>query len=299
MAFRNILIESPAYIAVRNSQLVVHTDADHTIPLEDISALLVENRQSTITAAALSQLGQCGCTVYLCDEKHLPCAVMLPFQQHSRQLSVLRSQMDAAVPLKKQLWQSVVRQKILNQAQCLDDVGNSRGAEALRARAGRVRSGDADNMEATAAQYYFPQLFGGDFWRGDDNGINAGLNYGYAILRGCTARCLAVYGFLPTLGIHHRSALNAFNLADDLMEPFRPVVDLLVYRTMEETSALTPPVKRQLFNCLNLDILSGDQHHSVAYAIERLVQSFGRSLTKGEVLLTLPQLLEQEQHRYE
>ena len=165
--------------------------------------------------------------------------------------------------------------------------------------AAQVRSGDAGNTEAAAALRYFPALFGRGFVRGKENGINAGLNYGYAILRGCVARFLAVYGFQPAFGLHHKSELNSFNLADDLMEPFRPVVDRLVYLCFEEDTELTPENKRLLFNCLNLDILSGGQRHSVAYATERLVQSLARSLERNEPGLLLPELVELRQHSYE
>lgn len=166
--------------------------------------------------------------------------------------------------------------------------------------ADRVRSGDSENVEATAAQMYFPLLFGTGFFRGDDeDGRNAGLNYGYAILRGSIARSLTVYGFLPALGIHHRSTLNAFNLADDLIEPFRPVIDLLAYRNFDEYDTLIPEKKRLLFNCLNLDILAGGRHHAVSYAVERLIQSLSRAVTEEGTKLILPELLELEQHRYE
>ncbi len=299
MAFRNVIVENPASLSVRSDQLVIRTDAEHTLAIEDISALLLESRQSTITTAALSRLGQCGCAVFVCDEKHMPCAVLTPYQQHSRTLTVLRGQLDATEPAKKRLWQAVVRAKIRNQARCLQLVEVLEGAEHLFGVAERVRSGDADNAEAAAAQYYFRALFGEGFFRADDNGVNAGLNYGYAVLRGCIARSLAVYGFQPALGIHHRSGLNSFNLADDLIEPFRPVIDLLVSQALTPDDALTPPVKRILFNCLNLDILSGGHHHSVAYAIERTVRSLGTALTEKGAELILPELLPTAQHRYE
>jgi len=162
-----------------------------------------------------------------------------------------------------------------------------------------VRSGDTGNVEATAAQYYFPALFGDGFTRGDDCIWNAGLNYGYAILRGCVARTLSVYGFLPPLGLHHRSTLNPFNLADDLMEPFRPLIDLMVIRNIQQDDELKTDQKRMLFNCLNMDILSGGQHHSVSYAIEREIQSLGSALSDKNSDLLLPGLLELKQHHYE
>jgi CRISPR-associated protein Cas1 len=299
MAFRSIMIESPAQLTLRDEQLVIRTDREHTVPMEDISALLLENRRSTITTAALARLGQCGCAVFLCDEKHIPCAVLTPFQQHSRALTVLRNQMEATEPLKKRLWQSVVKAKISNQALCLRLAGKESEAQALFSLADRVRSGDSENAEATAAQLYFPALFGEGFTRGEENGYNAALNYGYAILRGCTARTLAVYGFLPSLGIHHRSALNAFNLADDLMEPFRPLVDLLVHSFTDQEEELTPERKRALFNCLNLEMLSGGQRHSVSYAIDREIQSLRRAMEEKQPVLTLPALTELKQHSYE
>lgn len=300
MAFRNIIVENPAYISLKNDQLLIRTDKEHSVAVEDISALLLENRQITITAAALSRLGQGGCAVFTCDEKHMPCAVLTPFVQHSRELAVISAQLTLTEPAKKRLWQAVVKKKIQNQAACLHFAGKEAESCTLSAMADRVRSGDTENVEATAAQTYFPMLFDPGFFRGDeDDGRNAALNYGYAILRGAVARSLAVYGFLPTLGLHHHSTLNAFNLADDLMEPFRPVVDLLVYSSFDRYDTLTPEKKRLLFNCLNLDILSGNQHHAVSYAAERLVQSLSRSLAESGATLCLPDLLATVQHRYE
>ena len=299
MAFRNIMVESPAHLSIRNSQLVIRTDAEYSVALEDISAILLESRQSSITAAALSQLGQCGCAVFFCDEKHMPCAVLEPYHQYVRELSVLRGQLELSEPRKKRLWQQIVQGKIQNQASCLQLSNRVDPAEKLLSMVNFVRSGDAGNIEALAAQHYFPALFGAGFTRSSDCGWNAGLNYGYAILRGCVARTLSVYGFLPALGLHHRSTLNPFNLADDLMEPFRPLIDLLVIKNIDEEDALTPAHKRMLFNSLNLDILSGNQHHSVSYAVDRLVQSLGRALKDKNEELILPQLSDLKQHRYE
>ena len=299
MAFRNIIIENPAYISIRNSQLVIRTDAEHSVALEDISALLLENRQSTITTAALSQLGQRGCAVFVCDEKHMPCAVLSPFHQYVRELSVLRNQLAMSEPRKKRLWQQIVQEKIRNQAICLQLAEKPEQAERLQNMIRGVCSGDSGNVEAAAAQAYFPALFGAAFTRDDDNGWNSALNYGYAILRGCMARMLAAYGFLPALGLHHRSTLNPFNLADDLMEAFRPLVDLLVFREIGETDELVPKAKRMLFNCLNLDVLSGEKHHSTAYAIERTVQSLSKAMEAKEAELMLPRLIDLKQHCYE
>lgn len=299
MAFRNIVIENTAHISLKNRQLIIRTDSEHSIPVEDISALLLENKYSTITTAALSCLGQCGCAVFICDDKHMPCAVLEPFSQHSRQLKTVKNQIAATEPFKKRVWQSLIISKIRNQAKCLELNNIKAASDILYNMSLNVKSGDAENVEAVAAQKYFPALFGTGFTREYDNGCNSALNYGYAILRGSIARSLAVYGFIPSLGVHHRSELNSFNLADDLIEPFRPLVDLLVSSCFEEDDELTPEKKRLLFNCLNLDILSGGQHHSVAYAIERLVRSLSTSFENGRVDLCLPELIDLKQHRYE
>ena len=299
MAFRNIIIENAARISIKNSQLVIRTDTEHSVPIEDISALLIDNPYSSITTAALSRLGQCGCAVFTCDEKHIPCAVLEPFSQHSRELKMIKNQIALTEPMKKRLWQSLIVAKIRNQAICLELNGKKDTAASLLAMSDKVKSGDTDNVEAIAAQKYFPSLFDVGFRRNEEDGINAALNYGYAILRGSVARAVAVYGFIPALGIHHKSELNRFNLADDLIEPFRPVVDLIVSSYFEDAYELTPERKRLLFNCLNLDILSGNQHHSVSYAIERLVRSFSASIENGKTELYLPKLTELKQHRYE
>ena len=299
MAFRNVVVENPARISVKNQQLIINTEAEHSLPLEDISSLLLESTQSIITTAALSKLGQCGCAVFVCDEKHMPCAVLTPFACHSRGFAVLKAQLNMGEVLKKQLWQSIVKAKIKNQARCLKMCGYSEASEGLFNMAEEVRSGDSGNIEAVAAHRYFPALFGKSFIRGSDNGINAALNYGYAILRGCIARDLAVYGFQPELGLHHRNELNSFNLADDLIEPFRPLIDLMVYTCFDMDGELDKYKKRQLLNCLNLDILSGKQKHSASYAIERLVQSLSRSISSGKAGLILPELIELKQHSYE
>ena len=224
-----------------------------------------------------------------------------PFAQHSRALSVLQAQLRATEPQKKRLWQSIVVAKVKNQAECLRLCSKNEAAESPFKMAERVKSGDAGNIEATAAQRYFPALFYPRFTRGSDSVINAALNYGYAVIRGSAARHLAAYGFIPALGLDHQSELNSFNLADDIMEPFRPVIDQLVRRQVADCDEdeLTPRIKQMLFNSLNLDIISGGSHHSVAYAVERLVQSLSRSLFEAKPALCLPELVETSQHRYE
>lgn len=293
MAYRCLMIVNPARISCKNRQLVIETQRANTVPIEDISAIVIESRQSTITAAAMAELSQNGVVIYWCDETHLPSGIALPYAQHCRQLAVLRWQMQQTQPAKNRLWQQIVTAKIKNQAECLALCGKTQEAAYLYSRSKAVNSGDKDNQEAVAAAYYFPALFGQGYSRRAEDARNAALNYAYAILRGYMARCLAVYGFLPCLGLHHDNELNPFNLADDLMEPFRPLADLYVAAHVQEDAWLTPALKGELVNLLNAEILSGNQRHSAAYAMERLVQSL-----RGQNL-QLPKLLEYKQHCYE
>jgi CRISPR-associated protein Cas1 len=300
MPYRNLMITSPARLSCRNGQLVVETTQSLSFPMEDISSILLESRQSTITTAALAELAQNGALVYFCDEKHLPCAVQLPFAAHSRQLEVVQAQQSLTAAQRGRLWQQIVCAKIHAQAECLALCGKAEQAAFLHSRARAVTGGDKNNLEAVAAAYYFPALFGSDFTRAQElDGRNGALNYGYAILRGYMARCIAVYGFAPWWGLHHCSGVNAFNLADDMMEPYRPVVDLFVAANVDEDCALTTPLKARLLDLLNADILSGNQHHSVAYAMERQVQSLRSCCDRRSDTLTLPSLLATQQHRYE
>lgn len=300
MAYRNLMLSSPAKISCRNDQLVVQAGQEFSFPIEDISALLIENRQSVITTAALSALAQNGTLVYFCDEKHLPCAVQLPYANHSRQLEVMQAQQSLTQPIQKRLWQQIVSAKIHNQAECLSLCGKPEEAKFLYSRERAVVSGDKANVEAAAAAFYFPALFGKGFVRAPElDSRNAALNYGYAILRGYMARCVAVYGLVPWLGLHHCSGLNPFNLADDLMEPYRPVIDLFVAANVSEECELTMQLKAGLLDLLNADILSSAQHHSVAYAMERQVQSLRGCCEKRRDTLLLPILLPTQPHRYE
>lgn len=300
MAYRCIMVENKAHISVRQQHLVIMQDEEHTIPLEDISALLVESRQSTLSAAAVTALAQRGIALLVCDERHLPCGVLLPYAQHSRSLQVIKRQLAMTKPKKNRLWQQVVAAKINNQGHCLRITGHEQAAKKLFVMSRQVQSGDKGYLEGTAAAQYFVALFGKEFRRGQENGINAALNYGYAILRGCVARTLAVYGLLLCHGLQHCSELNAMNLADDMLEPFRPLVDLYVAQNISEDELLSPSAKRGLFTLLGCDILSANQHHSVPYAIERLVQSLMVAVNFDRVPpLTLPVLVPLARHQYE
>ncbi len=300
MPYRNLMISSNAHLKIKDEQLLITTDATHSIPIEDINSVLIENRQSTITIATLAKLAQDGVTVYVCDEKHTPCAIMMPFAQNSRQYGMVKLQENMSLPLQKQLWQQIVKCKILNQAICLELNNQIETSKHLRSLAQNVNSGDSKNTEAVAAAAYFKALFGNSFSRNNESDLrNAALNYGYAIIRGHIARLIASYGFLPMKGIHHKNELNAYNLADDFIEPFRPVVDLFISHEPLNNEFLTPQLKQKLYNLLNMDIKIMQQYHSVAYAAEKMIQSFTRCCQKTAKEMLLPTLVALRQHTYE
>lgn len=298
MEFRSIYISHPAQLTVRRNQLVIHQGQEVTVPMEDITSVLIESQSVTLSAAAIQALSNAGATVYFCDEKHMPAALVLSMNQHSRQLRLLKQQIKLTDAIKKRVWQQVVSCKISNQARCLSLL-SKKGAEDLKYLANTVRSGDPDNLEAQAASSYFPALFGRGFARGDDCLVNSMLNYGYAIVRGAVARNLVMHGIEPCLGIFHHSELNQFNLADDLMEPFRPLVDLFVASCADQSEDLTPWHKQQLFNLTNYMVLQDGHRYRMITAIGRTVESYSRILQGNRSALALPELLPLESYRYE
>lgn len=249
MIKRTLYFGNPAYLCLRDNQLVVKKkDAEpQTVPVEDIGFIVLDSPQVTISCALLGFLTENNCAVISCDSRHLPSGLFLPLSGNSLQNERFRYQIEASLPLKKQLWQQTVSQKILNQASVLRQ---KRGGEAkfLFSCASNVRSGDADNREAVAAAYYWKQLFPRieNFTR-DRFGVppNNLFNYGYAILRGVVARSLVASGLLPTFGIHHANRYNAYCLADDIMEPYRPIVDKLIVEMLDEVEEIPGELSRE------------------------------------------------------
>lgn len=305
IAFRNIVITQNAVIRSKENQLNISLDFDenHSMPIEDINSIMIETDKAQLSSYALRELAVNGSLVYFCDGQHMPCGVLLPLNSHSRKSKVLLAQLSMKKPLKKRLWQQIVQQKINNQAECLK-ISGKEGHDKLASMAKRVQSGDSTYVEAQAASQYFRMLFGEQFRRKNNpmerNGdlINAALNYGYSILRASIARNLVVYGFEPSIGIFHHSETNRFNLADDLLEPFRPLVDLFIAQNVTG-DRLTPSNKRHLYNLLNMNILSGNEKHSVMYALERTVKSFAAVCRDNGGNLILPLLTPLKMHSYE
>lgn len=222
----------------RNS-LVVEVNGRETgrVPVQDIQCVLVHGYGAMISLNLGAALADAGIPLVLCGHDHQPRALMLPVSGNFEQAARLRAQADVSLPKRKKIWQDMVRAKIRAQARCLEMAGHSDHA-ALAKLVHLVRSGDPDNVEARAARYYWPRLMGPDFRRdADAGGLNAPLNYGYAVLRAAMARAVVGAGLSPGLGLHHRNRLNPFQLVDDLMEPFRPLVDHCVSRHSKEWSS--------------------------------------------------------------
>ncbi len=269
MIKRTVYFGNPAYLSVKNEQLVINLPqsgnetadtSTKTIPIEDIGVVVLDNPQITLTHFAIEKLLDNNCALITCNSQHLPAGLLLPLEGNSVQSERFSDQIHASIPLKKQLWQQTVIAKIENQQRNLKQLHGNQAKELLF-WSEKVNSGDTQNIEARAAAYYwkniFPQLNG--FTR-DREGIfpNNLLNYGYAILRAIIARSLVASGLLPTLGIHHHNRYNAYCLADDIMEPYRPVVDRLVVGIMSEIencAFLTKEVKAKLLTIPVLDVV--------------------------------------------
>ena len=300
MTWRSVVISRPAKLKRDHYSLSIEQEQTACVPFEDIAVIVLNHREITLTHPVLSACGEYGISLFSTGDTHHPNGVFLPFLQHSRATRWLRLQLDLSRPVAKQTWAAIVRRKIANQAACLR-LANREGESRLESYARRVRSGDSENLEGQAAFFYFLQLFGRNFHRHQETFINAALDYGYAVLRGTIARGLVAHGLMPSLGIFHASEQNAFNLADDLIEPFRPIVDLFVSTLVNPSEEeLKPKDKAALVSLLNVDVEMPRGVMSVLSAIEHSVESLARIYDGGnETLLELPTLIGLEQHRLE
>lgn len=298
MAWRTVAITSPARLRVEQSQLVIEQDEETALPLEDIAVLLIESPQVLLSAGTLSRLGEHDCLLLVCGSKHTPVLAGLPYAGHSRLSGIHRMQLDTSLPFRKRCWQRIVRQKVLNQAECLRLSGCVRWKE-VQALADRVSSGDSGNIESVAARMHFSLLFGEGWWRGGPDGLNGVLDYGYAVLRAAVVRALAAHGFLLTVGLHHSSELNPFNLADDFLEPLRPAVDLFAAALKPPPDVLTKDLRIRLVELLGCEVLLDGKRHSILNACTLMAASFQAACRqKDPSLLRLPEVFALTEHRY-
>ena len=294
MIKRTLCFTNPAYLSLKNEQLVVkipqssdmesksESMSTTTIPIEDIGVVVIDNRQITITSGVMDALLANNCALITCDGKSLPVGLMLPLCGNTTQSERFRYQIDSSLPLKKQLWQQTIQAKISNQAEVLAKYTDAE-IGCMQVWSKEVKSGDSDNLEGRAAAYYWKKLFGHitDFNR-DREGVppNNLLNYGYAILRAVVARALVSSGMLPTLGIHHHNRYNAYCLADDIMEPYRPYVDELVFNLVKERGlpedGLTREWKAELLKIPVLDVVISGKRSPLMIAVTQTTASLYR-----------------------
>lgn len=299
MQYRNILISSAKDVSIKNNQLVIDRNDNIFFSMEDINCIIIENPYTNLSAYVIRELAKNEIVVYVCDEKHIPSAVLLPIVKHSRHFKMLKNQIGATKPLNKQIWQNIVSTKIYNQARCLE-VLHIEGFETLYAMGKEVKSGDTTHVEAKAAAFYFKKLFGDDFARQNDEVVNAMLNYGYAIIRGMICRTIVAYGFEPSIGIWHKSELNSYNLADDFIEPFRPFVDLYIVSNMDiSKEKFEASDKRIIIHMLDYDLKLNNENRVIKNCIDIFVSSYSSSLQKGKNEIYIPILDELREHRYE
>lgn len=305
MIKRTLYFGNPAYLSLRAGQLVIRLpesrcaevledvaeeadesspDCDRrpakTVPVEDIGVVILDHRQITVTQGLLEALIDNNCAVVTCGSNHLPVGLMLPLYCNTIQNERFRQQLDSSLPLKKQLWQQTVQSKIHNQAAVLKYVTGEVHRNMV-VWEGQVKSGDTDNMEARAAAYYWKTVFPGnpDFIRGQfEDFPNNLLNYGYAVLRAVIARALVGSGLLPTLGIHHHNRYNAYCLADDIMEPYRPYVDRLVYDIVSSGASLEldKEMKVKLLSIPTLEVNIGGHRSPLMVAASQTTASLAK-----------------------
>ena len=293
MAWRGLHLTQPARLSLKDGQIVVgQDDGEVRLALEDLAWIVLDSPQTNLTTSLLSACMNAGIAVIVTDATHIPSGLALPFHRHFRQGDIAWRQAEMSAPLKKRLWQTIVQRKIDNQAAALAVFGRD-GAETLRGMARRVGSGDPDNVEARAARFYWSRLWP-DFRREDaGDRRNKLINYGYAVARSAVARSLVASGLLPSFGLMHASAVNAFNLADDFVEPFRPFVDLLAWQTVGEGRAcreeLSVEDRRAMAAVPLREARMGGDSVSLLVAAERTSVSFLNAMESGSAaVLELP-----------
>ena len=307
MVKRTLCFSNPTYLSVKMNQLLIRIpetldlygnktdELDTSIPIEDIGIVVLDNKQITITQSVIEKLLANNSALITCDAFHLPVGLMLPLSGNTTQSERFRNQIDISMPLKKQLWQQTIQAKIFNQAKALKKI---RGVDAknMFVWANNVKSGDSDNLEGRAAAYYWKTLFSEvkDFTRSRE-GIfpNSLLNYGYAILRAVVARALVISGLLPTLGIHHHNRYNAYCLADDIMEPYRPYVDILVCELIsqnENIKEVDSVVKSKLLSIPVMEVIVNGKRSPLMVAVGQTTASLYRCFSGEQRKIVYPEM---------
>lgn len=290
MIKRTLCFGSQAYLSLHLGQLVIRQKNDqgeevnHTRPIEDLGIVVLESQSITITTALLDALMQANVAVLVCDHAHMPSGLMVGYDNNTLTGEKSLAQVNCSKPLQKQLWQQTVMAKIRNQAKLLENLTQS-SHDCMWIWANTVRSGDLDNLEARAAVYYWKNIFGSEakFKRGDENNPkNSFLNYGYAILRAIVARALVSSGLMPQIGLFHRNKYNSFPLADDIMEPYRPYVDKVVYEIINEDgkkAEIDKEIKTRLLTIPVLDVTINGRKRPLMVAVSETTASLASCFT--------------------
>lgn len=293
MLKRTLFISNPYHLSLKNRQLVVSEKAGmplKTAPIEDIGFVVLDNPQISFTMKLVEELNENNVAVVFCDSKHLPSSMLLPLDANHIQNELFRAQIRTSEPLKKNLWKQTVETKIKNQARLLEKLGKN-GSQ-LKTLAKTVKSDDSDNREGFATRIYWNALFGKDFIRDRyGNPPNMYLNYGYIILRSAVARALSGSGLLATLGIHHRNRYNAFCLADDIMEPYRPWVDEIVLKIDKEWPGqlmLEKEQKAELLQLMTADVKIGENKRPLMVALSQTTASLARCFSGESRKISYP-----------
>lgn len=294
MLKRTLVFSSPMQLSLRNALLVASIkeapNEQRTVPIEDIGMVMIENQMVSVTIPLLNALVDSGVAVIMCDVKGMPHAMLQNMDGNNMQGACLRNQISVGEVTRKQLWKQIVEAKIKNQASLLDKIHGT--GDLLKPYYANVKSGDADNREGIAARIYFSQLFGDDFIRDrNKDGLNSLLNYGYTVLRAATARALVSSGLTPSLGIFHHNRSNAFPLADDLMEPFRPFVDEAVYRLSErKIIEVCKDAKFELISVLSSDTYYTKVTRPLQIGLSITMASLAKCFAGEQKQLALPSL---------
>ncbi|OFY13678.1 MAG: subtype II CRISPR-associated endonuclease Cas1 [Bacteroidetes bacterium GWE2_42_24] len=297
MIKRTLYFGNSGYLHLKNSQLIWEPEPNEemtpTIPIEDIGMLIIDNARITITHGLMASLLANNCVVIHCDQKHMPAGIFVANEANTLYSQVVKAQLEASIPITKNIWQQIIKSKLKNQAEVLEFTGQS--GSKIRQMISEVQSGDAMNIEGRAAAFYFGHLFGSENKfkrRRDGEPPNHLLNYGYAILRAITARGIVGSGLLGVIGIHHRNKYNAWCLADDIMEPYRPWVDRLVIETcatMDEIpEELTPALKKSVLSIPILDVWIEGLRSPLMTAVNRTTSSLARVFQGETRKLLLP-----------
>jgi len=294
VGYRIVEVGNPADLRLHLRHLIVERDGTEVgrVPLEDMGVLLVDGPGIRLTRELLAACAAHTIAVVVSDERHLPASVLMPLEGHSLHALVLRQQVAAAVPRQKQVWRQIVQAKLTAQAELLQLRGLARPAREIHALVSAVQSGDPTNRESVGAAIYFGALFGDAFTRDRDApGTNAMLNYGYAVLRATVARALVATGLHPALGICHHNRYNPLALADDVMEPVRPLVDRHVREMIDRApppAELDPPTKRDLLKFVECNLNIAGKQYPFATGLEVYAASFKQALCETARRVTVP-----------